>query len=116
MDVEANLAQQLAMTEQTWAALQQHGVLEGEVRAADAFFVAPGETQARALVAALQGFGLKADTHPGKKRLLRKTEWVVSAEDPEVRMGLDPLHAWVREMVRLGGVHDAELDGWGAQA
>ena len=115
MDVEANLAQQLALTGQTWAALQHHGVTDGEVRAADAFFVAPGQAQADALVAALQAFGLTAEAHRGRRRLLRRAPWLVRAEDPEVRMGLDPLRAWVREMVRLGAAHDAEFDGWGAQ-
>jgi predicted deacylase len=116
VDVTAVLQQQLQMTSTTWAALQEHGVSEGDTRAVDAFFVAPDERSATALVAALQERGVRAEARPGRKRLLRRTEFMVSAEDPGVVLSLPSLRSWVTAMVELGAAHTAEFDGWGASA
>jgi hypothetical protein len=116
MDVADVLQQQLRMTSETWAALQEHGIVEGDTRSVDAFFVAPDERRATALVAALRSRGIPAGAREGKKRLLRRPEWMVSAEDAAVVMTLPNLRAWVTTMVELGAAHGVELDGWGAQA
>lgn len=48
---ESILATQLAMNEQTWSALQDHGVSEGTELVLDYFDLAPGETEGLQLLA-----------------------------------------------------------------
>jgi len=101
------LAKQLAMNEQTWAALQTHGVTpESELRL-DFFYGAPSREAADELAAFLR----------------EQTDYEVSAADDAVAghtqpttLDLAKLNQWVEWMVAAGAAKGrCEFDGWGAQ-
>jgi hypothetical protein len=103
---EGVLARQLAMTPQTWAALQENGVTEQTQLQLDFFYLAESRDQGEELA-----------------RFLRsETDYDVRVEDDSVTGTTQPttvsaaiLEQWVEWMVYAGAEHGGcEFDGWGA--
>jgi Regulator of ribonuclease activity B len=104
---EGVLAKQLAMNEQTWTALQEHGVTtETELRL-DFFYVAPSRKSAERLA----GF-LRTETDYDVRS---RHDSVTGTTQPRT-VDLDVLNQWVEWMVGAGAEHGrCEFDGWGAE-
>jgi Regulator of ribonuclease activity B len=104
------LARQLAMNEQTWAGLQEHGLTEESEVRLDFFYNAPTPSAADELAAFLQ----------------EQTDYEVSANADSVysvvgstqptTLDLDKLNEWVKWMVAAGAeVGECEFDGCGTK-
>src|SRR5262245_34590063 len=90
------LRQQLAMNEQTWAALQEHGVDASTQLRLDFFYVAPGQAEAEALGEFLrQETDYNVDIHATKKGMLSKKQWSVTGSTQPTAVSLDILNQWV---------------------
>ena len=110
------LAMQLAMNERSWEALQENGVTEGSELRLDFFYVAPGEQQANALAAFIEGetdYEVRVDST--REGPLRKKSWSVSGSTQNTQVSQEILDRWVSWMVAAGFEHDCDFDGWGAQ-
>lgn len=111
------LAQQLAMNQRSWQALQEHGVTEDSELRLDFFYVAPGEREAEELREFLQretDYDVRVDSSGGG--FTRKKSWTVSGTTQPAQVSLDILDQWVGWMVAAGFERDCEFDGWGAEA
>jgi hypothetical protein len=108
------LARQLAMNEQTWATLTQHGVTEATPLRLDFTFIAPDQRSAAALRATLAettDYDVKVQSSGG---FLRK-QWSVTGSTQPTELSPAILDQWVDWMV-TAGIHDnCEFDGWGTQ-
>jgi len=114
--VEDVTAEQLAMTEGTWSALQDTGVADGTLLSLDFFFVDGDESGARALQAALSAEASQVDVMASKTGSLKRRQvWSVSGTTKPLAVSLPGLREWVERMVRLGDAHGLEFDGWGAE-
>lgn len=108
---------QRELNRQTWRGLQEHGVVAGQELAVDAFFFAPDERSARALVADLRGSGWTATARSHRHGVLRRrTTWAVEATRALPAVDLPALDAMVDLLARHADEHGAEFDGWGAEA
>jgi hypothetical protein len=111
------LAQQLAMNQQSWQALQEHGVTEESELRLDFFYVAPGEREAENLRAFIQhetNYDVRVRSSGGG--FMRKKSWMVTGTTQPTKVSLDILNDWVGWMVAAGFERDCEFDGWGAEA
>ncbi|MDQ8043390.1 MAG: ribonuclease E inhibitor RraB [Solirubrobacteraceae bacterium] len=113
---EETLARQLAMTPQTWAALQSHGVDESTPLRLDFLFRAPAEQAAEELAAFLKletdyaievDFERDADGEP--------VDWSVAGSTDPTAVSQAILEDWVRWLVAAGASYGpCVFDGWGA--
>ena len=116
MTVEDAVAEQLVMTNDTWAALQDEGVDEGSSLSLDFFFVDGDEQSARALQLALSDEVAQLDVTTTKVGIFKKRQvWSVNGTTKPFAVSLPVLRDWVVRMVRLGAEHGLEFDGWGAE-
>ena len=106
------LATQLAMNEQTWRALQGHGISpDSEVRL-DFAFRAPNESAALGLKELLQDqTDYSVTVQSGGSPL--KREWTVAGSTQLTKLSPEILDQWVDWMVAAGLERDCEFDGWG---
>lgn len=113
---ETVLREQLAMTAQTWATLQEHGVDESTELELDFFYIAPGQSEAETLSAFLRretDYFVVVDK--ARKRMLSRKAWYVMGRTEPAAVTLEILDEWVRWMVAAGAEHGGcEFDGWGA--
>jgi Regulator of ribonuclease activity B len=110
------LSKQLAMNQQTWQTLQQHGVTEGTELRLDFNFIAPSEEQAKALADLLQretDYDVRVISDGGG--LLRKKRWRITGTTQPTSVSQGILDEWVTWMVAAGFENGCEFDGWGAQ-
>ncbi len=116
--VQDVLDQQLAMNEQTWAALQEHGADASTHLRLEFFYIAPGQTEAEALGDFLRHeTDYDVDVHSMKKGMLSKKQWSVTGSTQPTPVSLDILNQWVGWMVAAGAENGGcEFDGWGAEA
>jgi len=108
------LARQLAMNEQTWRALQAHGITEAAELVLEFSYVAPSEAKAQALKAVLEDetdYTVEIRTEGGP---FRRRYGVVGATQP-TQLSPTILDQWVDWMVTAGLHQDCEFDGWGAE-
>lgn len=112
----ATLAQQLAMTPQTWAALRGHGIDEGAPIVLDFTFDAPCEEAADELVAFLRlETDYEVDADHGPIDSTGATRWSVVGSSHPTAVSESILTAWVEWMVAAGAEYGAcRFDGWGA--
>lgn len=111
------LAQQLAMNERSWQALQEHGVTEESELRLEFFYVSPGEGEAENLRAFIQeqtDYDVRVRSSGGG--FMRKRSWTVTGTTQPTKVSLDILNEWVGWMVATGFESDCEFDGWGAEA
>jgi hypothetical protein len=112
-----DLTRQLEMNRETWAALRDAGVAEGQTLGVDAFFFTPDEASATALASDLASLGWRADVHASKQGLLKKrTVWSVQGSRGLAATGVNVFDRMVEELDGLAQRHGAEFDGWGAEA
>lgn len=108
------LAHQLAMNEETWAALTRHGLTpETEVRL-DFAYRAPSERAAEGLRGLLvdqtdYDVALRGDGSMHRRR------WSVAGTTQATTISPAILDEWVDWMVTAGLEHDCEFDGWGTE-
>jgi regulator of ribonuclease activity B len=105
------LSSQLTWNEQTWARLQELGVTEATELELDFSYVAPGESEARAL-----GQVLAEETD---YRILvaagDSESWSVSGSTMPTTVSQEILDQWVKWMITAGLHQDCDFDGWGTQ-
>lgn len=112
-----DVEEQQALNRGTWTALQEHGVSAGDPLTVDAFFSCPNEGASVALAADLDSDGWEADADSRKEGFLRRrTTWSVRATRRFPAVDLPVLDGMVEVLVRLAAEHEAEFDGWGAEA
>ena len=107
------LAQQLAMNQETWRALQAHGVAEASELSLGFSYVAPSEASAEALKAVLEeqtDYTVAVEREGGP---FRRRYSVVGATQP-IQVSPEILDQWVDWMVTAGLHQGCEFDGWGA--
>jgi Regulator of ribonuclease activity B len=108
------VAKQLAMNEQTWRALQGHGITtDSEVRL-DFAFRAPNETAAQGLKELLQdqtdySVTVQSGGSPSSR------EWTVAGSTQLTKVSPEILDQWVDWMVAAGLERNCEFDGWGTE-
>lgn len=111
------LAQQLAMNQQSWAALQEHGVTEQTELKLDFFYVAPGESEAEGLRVFIEDetdYEVRVDSQGG---FMKKKQWLVVGSTQPTKISQEILDEWVGWMVAAGFEHGGcEFDGWGTIA
>src|SRR4051812_21225037 len=101
------LARQLAMNEQTWAALQEHGLTEESEVRLDFLYNAPNLSAANDLATFLQE---ETDYE------IRASADSVGGSTQPTTLDLGKLNEWVTWMVTAGAeVGRCEFDGWGTQ-
>src|SRR5882762_1251074 len=108
------LAKQLAMTRQTWAALQKHGVTEESKLRLDFYYNAPSREAADGLCALLQEqTDYEAKVESDGSFLRRK--WRVEGSTQDTTVSPTILDQWVTWMVSAGKKHSCDFDGWGTE-
>jgi Regulator of ribonuclease activity B len=108
------LAKQLAITRQTWAALQKHGVTEERHLRLDFSFNAPNREAAARLCALLQeqtDYDVKVESDGS---FLRR-KWRVEGTTQDTMVSPTILDQWVTRMVSAGKKHSCDFDGWGTE-
>jgi hypothetical protein len=108
------LAQQLAMNEQTWHRLQEHGVTLTTSLRLDFSYRAPNGPAAEALRKLLRDqtdYDVRLSSSGG---LLRKT-WFVEGSTQPTTISPEILDQWVTWMVTAGHERGCEFDGWGTE-
>jgi len=107
------LATQLVMNQDTWAALQSHGVAALSRLRLDFAFVAPNRGKAEALRALLvDQTDYDVDVQSTGGLLTRR--WTVTGSTQPTVVSAEILDQWVTWMVTAGIQEDCEFDGWGA--
>ena len=107
------LGKQLAMNQETWHRLQQHGVTPATSLRLDFTYRAPDQQSAAALKELLCGETDYA-VEVKSSGLLRK-EWSVHGTTQPTTISPEILDQWVDWMVSAGFERGCEFDGWGAQ-
>jgi hypothetical protein len=111
-----NRARQREMNRETWAALQDAGVRDGQTLEVDAFFVARDEPSADALAGDLAASGWRPNVSVSKQGLLkRRTSWAVEGSKAVSATTVKVFDHMVEELDGLAQRHGAEFDGWGAE-
>jgi hypothetical protein len=112
---------QLRRNRDTWASLQEHGLdVDAELRLGFVY-VAPGEPEARALLAFLRDetdYDLEARSRPGDRHGAPDGEeqWVVIGTTQPTPVTLELLDDWVQWMIAAGASEGpCAFDGWAAQ-
>lgn len=101
------LARQIAMNEQTWVALQSHGVTPASELRLDFVYDAPSRSAADELVAFL---------HEQRDYEVSAKENSVAGSTQPTTLDLAKLNQWVEWMVAAGAAKGrCKFDGWGAQ-
>jgi Regulator of ribonuclease activity B len=108
------LAKQLAMNEQTWRTLQEHGVTISTELRLDFSFRAPSQTAAEGLKDLLEDQTDYAVTFQSTGSLLRKA-WTVQGSTQLTKVSPEILDQWVDWMVTAGLERSCEFDGWGTE-
>jgi hypothetical protein len=108
------LAEQLAMNEGTWRALQQHGVTEKSQLRLDFAYQAPGQKQANALRDAIAQSTDYEVAVVSEGSFLAKS-WSVLGKTQQMTVSLEVLNHWVERMVSAGRPSGCVFDGWGAE-
>jgi len=112
----ANLARQLAMNVETWAALQRYGVTERTDVRLDFHYDAPSRAAAEKLVALLRA---ETDYDVGEPQAFGSffsRTFAISGTTQSTTVSLDILSRWVTWMDAAGEESGCTFDGWGAQA
>lgn len=104
------------MNEQTWNALQQHGVVPGttEIRL-DFSYTALSRDAALALQALLReetGYDVEVRSNGS----LFRRRWTIEGRTQPTALSADILDQWVEWMVTVGARTECDFDGWGAEA
>lgn len=111
-DYENILRKQLAMTHQTWAALQSHGVTEESKLRLDFFYYASSREAADKLCAFLReqtDYDVKIESSGS---FLRR-RWRLEGNTQETAVSPKILEQWVTWMVTAGKECSSDFDGWG---
>ena len=108
------LAKQLTMNEESWRALQSHGVTEATELRLDFSYVAPAEANALALKGVLEEETDYTVQARSEGALLRK-RWIVVGSTQLVAVSPAILDQWVDWMVTAGLHQNCEFDGWGVE-
>lgn len=108
------LAKQLTMNEETWRALQKHGVRESTELRLDFSYNAPDEASAKSLKTVLEDETDYEVTISSNGRMLRK-KWSVQGSTQQTPVSKEIIDQWVDWMVTAGLHQNCEFDGWGAQ-
>lgn len=104
-----------ASTVDTWRTLVAEGHVSGDALTFEAFFDAPDEQVARALVDVLDRHGWQAVLSRVQQGLFRRrTRWGATASRRLEALTVPDLDALVAELETLATSHGAEFDGWGA--
>jgi hypothetical protein len=106
------LAKQLAMNEQTWAALQRHGVTETSMLCLDFSYNAPSCEAADKMYALLReqtDYEVKVESSGS---FLRR-KWRVEGRTQSTAISPSILDQWVTWMVTAGKERSCDFDGWG---
>jgi len=105
------LSSHLTWNEQTWGRLQELGVTEATELELDFFYIAPSESEARALEQVL--------AEETDYRILVSAgdsgSWSVSGSTMPTAVSQEILDQWVKWMITAGLHQDCDFDGWGAQ-
>jgi hypothetical protein len=108
---------QLRENRDIWARLTEHGVGEHSELRLGFVYVAPGESEARALVAFLDeetDYELEARARPGEGDAAN--DWVVIGTTTPTPVTLELLDDWAEWMIAAGAVEGpCAFDGWAAQ-
>ncbi|MDO9352954.1 MAG: ribonuclease E inhibitor RraB [Solirubrobacteraceae bacterium] len=111
---EETVARQAAMTPQTWAVLQEHGVDSDTELKLDFFYDAPTEERATELVAFLRletDYEVDVDFAQSAER----RTWSVVGTTHPTAVTKEILQEWVRWMIAAGAEYgECRFDGWGA--
>ncbi|SRR6266496_3355151 len=106
------VAQQLAMTRQTWAALLKHGITEGTELRLDFSYNAPSRKAAEDLYALLQTeTDYKLTIESSGSCLSRK--WRLEGTTQAMAVSPAVLDEWVTSMVNAGTQLSCKFDGCG---
>jgi hypothetical protein len=106
------LATQLAMNEQTWAALQKRGVTEESTLRFDFSYNAPDRGAADRMCALLRDqtdYDVKVESSGS---FLRR-RWRVEGRTQNTAVSPAILDQWVTWMVTAGKQRSCDFDGWG---
>lgn len=106
---KAAVATQLTFNQATWNRLQELGVTTSTELELDFFYVAPSETEARALEQVLireTDYKLTVEAGDGMS-------WTVAGTTQPNAVSLEILNQWVIWMITAGLHEDREFDGWG---
>ena len=125
---EQLLELQLSRNRDIWAGLREHGLEDEEVLRLGFVYVAPGEEEARRLVAFLQAetdYELTTRSRPAPDSGEGEGEgegedddpdWVVVGTTQPTAVTLDLLDDWCEWMIAAGAAEGpAAFDGWAAQ-
>jgi hypothetical protein len=108
------LAKQLTMNQDTWRALQAHGVTEASELRLDFAYVAPDGSAAESLKEVLEEqTDYNVSVHSSGS--LQRKQWAVTGSTQPTSLSADILDQWVDWMVTAGLHQNCEFDGWGAQ-
>ena len=109
--------EQLRVNREIWADLQAHGVDEQSELRIGFLYLAPGEEEARALVAFLHDETDYDVTSRAKRGdPAAEPDWVVIGTTQPQAVTLELLDDWVEWMIAAGAVHGpCAFDGWAAQ-
>jgi len=121
---EQLLELQLSKNRDIWAGLREHGVDDYAELRLGFVYVAPGEPEARSLVAFLReetDYDLEARARPGEDPDPDPDpdpdeEWVVIGTTQATPLTLELLDDWAEWMIAAGAVEGpCAFDGWAAQ-
>jgi hypothetical protein len=108
------LAKQLTMNEETWRALQEHGVDESTNLRLDFSYNARDEASAKSLKTVLEEQTDYEVNIVSDGAMFRK-KWSVSGSTQPTSVSKEIIDQWVDWMVTAGLHENCEFDGWGAQ-
>lgn len=106
---KAAVSTQLTFNQATWNRLQELGVTTSTELELDFFYVAPSETEARALEQVLireTDYKLTVEAGDGMS-------WIVSGTTQPNAVSLEILNKWVTWMITAGLHENCDFDGWG---
>src|SRR5450631_1809124 len=108
---EEILAKQLAMNQQTWAALQEHGMTEESTLRLDFSYNAPNRGAADKLCALLrEQTDYEVEVESSGSFLRRR--WRVEGRTQKAALSPAILDQWVTWMVTAGKEGSCDFDGW----
>ncbi|GAA1679761.1 hypothetical protein GCM10009745_24600 [Kribbella yunnanensis] len=115
MTTDDAVAVQLAMTDDTWAALQRAGVTGGSLLRLDFTFFGGEQRAAEELESALSPEVASVQVTVHQTGIFRRRRvWTVTGTTNPQPVSLPHLREWVERMVRAGAQYGLEFDGWGA--
>jgi Regulator of ribonuclease activity B len=108
------LASQLAMTRETWKALQNNGISEQSELRLDFFYNAPTSTAATELAALIRE-QTDYDVHIERSGPFYRRRWLVEGTTQKTAISQAVLEQWITWMVTAGKERHCNFDGWGAE-